>query len=464
MDTPELKKIWKEKYQVVPSQIEKIKDIDSAATGFNANIDAVLKMSGKRLAALVMACGLSLKDLQNIKTKKISEPADVLKGVFKCFTNGIAEEWITEEKNVFDWMSDTLKYDRLQMGGQGGIVGNALAAAGVKKVYVHTNSLPALQAKQFLSLKNLVSFDENGKCKQACKINRKADIPLIHWIIEFARGDILELEGQKFRCPKANRFIATYDPLNLKLQTDAHFMAHMRNLGADYVVLSGFHALTSNNDGVKLIKNMVPEIKLWRKVAPKSIFHLEIASTQDLSIRRAIIKHIAPLMDSIGVNERETIDLLEVLDEKVFAERCANQTTAENLFAALVKLKEKIGVPRIQLHMFGLYMVLQDSNFKITPEQNLKGMMTAATIAAAKAGTGKIDDLLWAHGREVSDVGLIEISDLATSISQSTLLTEGIGRYRAWDLIVCPTILIEQPVTLVGMGDTISSLSLVAAR
>lgn len=118
---------------------------------------------------------------------------------------------------------------------------------------------------------------------------------------------------------------------------------------------------------------------------------------------------------------------------------------------------------RIQLHMFGLYITLQDKNFRITPEANLRGMMTAATIAAAKAGTGSIDNLLWAQGREVSDVGLIEADGLSWATGQNDLAQTGIGRFRNWDLIVAPTILIEKPLTLVGMGDTISSLSLVGA-
>ena len=61
-------------------------------------------------------------------------------------------------------------------------------------------------------------------------------------------------------------------------------------------------------------------------------------------------------------------------------------------------------------------MTLQDKGFKITPEANLRGMMLAATVAARKAGTGNInkkENLLWAHGEQVSDVGLKELSDLA---------------------------------------------------
>ena len=464
MDTADLKKIWLEKYKIVPEQLKELSNINSAVTAFNANIDAVIKMSAQNLKKLIEELNLSLQDLQDIKQTKIYTPQDVVKGIFKCFTNGIAEEWITEDKDVYDWLNDNIGYDRLQIGGQGGIVANALATVGIKKVVAHTNSLPKLQADQFVKKDNLLSFDENGNLAPAYSINRENDVALIHWIIEFDRGDVLLLEGKKFTCPKSNRFIATYDPLNLKFVIDKPFMDYVQKNKTEYVILSGFHALTSNNDGVKLIENIVPELKKWKENNKEAIFHLEIASTQDVEVRKAIVNLLVPLMDSIGINERETIDVLEALSEEKLARLCKDKTTAENLFAAIVKIKEKLQVKRIQLHMFGLYVTLQDTGFKISPEQNLKGMMTASTVAAAKAGTGTIDNLLFAYGYTVSDVGLIETSNLATSIGQNDLDVKGIGRYRQWDLIVVPTILIEKPITLVGMGDTISSISLVAAR
>ena len=464
MDTTELKKIWQKKYEIVPEQLNKVKEIYSAVTAFNTNIDAVIKITPEKIQTLISDLNLSLSELEDIKQTKILSPQDIIKGIFKCFKNGIAEEWITEEKDVYNWLNTKLGYDRLQIGGQGGIVANVLSTVGIKKVIVHTNSLPKLQAEQFVKNDNLYSFDENGQLKPAYLINRDNDTALIHWIIEFNRGDTIEIEGKKFRCPKSNRFIATYDPLNLKLIIDKPFMDYIQNNETEYVVLSGFHALTSNNNGVELIEKIVPKIKKWKEYNKNGIFHLEVASTQDLDVRKAIVYKIAPLMDSIGINERETIDVLEAIGETNLAQRCSVKTTAENLFAGIVKIKETLKINRVQLHMFGLYITLQDTGFKITPEQNLKGMMTAATLAAAKAGTGSIDDLLFAHGNMVSDVGLIEVDGLATSIGQYDLDITGITRYRNWDLIAIPTILIEKPVTLVGMGDTISSVSLVAAR
>ena len=98
-------------------------------------------------------------------------------------------------------------------------------------------------------------------------------------------------------------------------------------------------------------------------------------------------------------------------------------------------------------------------------------MQLAAVIAAAKAGTGAIDSyetLLWAKDLEVSDIGLNELQDLSDFVENGsetkTLMETGIVSNDKFDLIAIPTILIDKPKTLVGMGDTISSISLVAAR
>lgn len=465
MDTLIFKKIWKDHYQIASKQFPKIKKIKGVATGFNANIDAIYKMSGQNLLALIKKYSLSLKDLQNIEHCSILSETDFIKGVFKSFTLGAAEEWICENKKIYEWLKEEIGYDYLQIGGQGGIMANVLATVGVQKVFAHTNSLPKLQAEQFAKLDNLLSFDEKGEIKPAYQIDRKNDLPLIHWIIEFKRGDTIELDGQKFKCPKANRFIATYDPLNLKLVLDENFMQNVKSEPLDFVVLSGFHAALAKSRGEILIKNVAERIKDWKASAPNTIFHLEVASTQDLLIRKAIVQKLISIVDSIGINDRETIDLLEAIDEKALFKRCREQTTAENLLKSLCKIKEKTGIKRIQLHMFGLYLTLQDKDFTLSPQDNLKGMITASVVAAAKAQTGSVDKKsIKEVNLDISDVGMIELESLSLALGQPDLATTGLGRYRSWDLIAVPTILIENPLTLVGMGDTISSLSLVAAR
>ena len=273
------------------------------------------------------------------------------------------------------------------------------------------------------------------------------------------------MDGQKFVCPKSNRFIATYDPLNLKLVVDENFVKALAKDKAEYIVLSGFHALTEQNNGVKLQDDILPVIKSWKEQG--SLIHLEIASTQDIAVRKALLQKIAPIVDSIGINEREAMDILEVIGEEDLAKECNANPNSVNMFKALFKIKKHLKAPRIQLHMFGLYMTLQDEGFKISPEANLRGMMLAATVAAGKAGTGNInkaENLLWAQGQEVSDIGLNELAKLADYVKSSDLLETGLAAYEGFELIALPTIIVEKPLTLVGMGDTISSLSLLAAR
>ena len=101
--------------------------------------------------------------------------------------------------------------------------------------------------------------------------------------------------------------------------------------------------------------------------------------------------------NSIGFNERELIEILEIVDEDL-AHKCDEKTCSSNLFEGMLKVFECVKCDRMQLHMFGLYITLQKKGFKITPMQNRRGMQLAANIAASKAGTGALnskDVLLW---------------------------------------------------------------------
>lgn len=465
MNYQELQQAWAKKYEAVPSQLEKLKHIRSVATAFNTNIDAILKIKGNVLKKLIVENNISLNDLENISLSGFSKPSDVIIGIVKCFSRGIAEEWVTDDIDVYNWMDTNLGYDHLQMGGQAGIIANALALLGVKKVITHTNSHPKLQAQQFLNLENLFGLNYEGKLEKAVNITRETDIPLIHWIIEFDKGDRFEIDGKIFSCPKSNRFIATYDPLNMKLVMNKGFIGYLNTHKINYLLLSGFHPLLESNGGVDLVKNAVPVLQKWKKYNSSLIIHLEIASTQDKAVRKAIVKYIVPLVDSVGLNERETIDLLNIMGQKTLANRIEKNTCSPLLFEALLFLKKTLKMKRIQLHMFGLYMTLQDSDFVHSAEQNLKGMMTAAVVSSSKAYNGVLaqyGDVVKTLGMSVSAQSLDELNNLSQALHNPELLNNGICKVDNFILSAIPTILVDKPKTLVGMGDTISSVSLLA--
>lgn len=476
MSLSELKAVWLENYKTAPSQLEKMSKINGLISAFNANVDAVIKVSGKSIEKLIAENNLDANIIASEGEKAIRKSEDALRGFLHCFKNGIAEEWLIEEVEVFEWLNKNVGYDKMQMGGQGGIVANVMAVCGVKQVYVHCASAPKEQGQLFLDLPNLVTTNQNGDLQQAYTVDRSAENALIHWIIEFDKGDTININGESYTCPKANRFIATYDPLNFKLHVDQNFDSRMskEDINPEYIILSGYQMLQENLvDGTKgteridLSKKMIAE---WRKSCPNNLLHLEVASTQDKVIRKHLIDSLVESVDSLGFNERELIDILEVIGEEELAAKCEETTNSSNLFEGMLKIYEYTKCPRMQLHMFGLYLTLQQKGFKVSPLQNRNGMQLAATVAAAKAGTGAINTkevLLWAKNHEVSNVGLNELETLSKTVKnhfgENDLLSTGIYENKDLEVIAVPTIIIEKPVTLVGMGDTISSVSLVGA-
>ncbi len=471
------KSSWLKNYSTAPEQLKKMSMVKGLVSAFNANIDAVIKVSGKKIKGLIADHQMTPMELLAVGPRSIKTPEDAIRGLIHCFKGGIAEEWLIENVSVFEWLQKNLGYDKLQMGGQGGIVANVMAICGVDPVYVHCASLPEEQSGLFLDLDNLISTNSQGQLSKAGDTIRENDIPLIHWIIEFDINDSIILEAETITCPKSNRFIATYDPLNFKLHIDQNFanaVADPKN-HIDYVVLSGYQMLQENLEGGIKGTDRIDESMMlfegWKKSHPNALFHLEMASTQDPVMRKYLLDTLAKKVDSLGFNERELIDLLEVMGEMELAAQCDLETSSANLFRAMLKVQAYTNCPRLQLHMFGLYLTIQEKGFRITPEMNRNGMQLAAVIAAAKAGTGAIntkDVLLWANGREVSDRGLQELSGLSKELAgngnSSGFMDSGLGTTDKLDIIAVPTILIDKPITLVGMGDTISSISLVAAN
>jgi ADP-dependent phosphofructokinase/glucokinase len=427
MNNSDLKKRWFDHYQSSPEQLEKMSNVKGLISAFNSNIDAVIKVSGEQIENIIDNHNINLDAILADGKKRIKSHEDAFRGLVKCFKGGIAEEWLIHDKAAFDWLNENLGYELLQMGGQGGIVANAMAVCGVQDVFVHTASSPKPQSNLFLDLDNLINVNSAGELQKAYDIDRPADIPLIHWIIEFDVNDTITLNGETFTCPKSNRFIATYDPLNFELAIDEAFDKKMSDPSTnfEYIILSGYQMLSKTlpdgRSGIERIDDSMEIVNKWRKNNPQSILHFEIASTQDKIIRKYLVDKLAKEVDSLGFNERELIDILEVIGEEELAAKCDKETNSCNLFEGMLKVFEYTNCPRLQLHMFGLYVTLQKKGYKVSPIQNRKGMQLAANIAATKAGTGAINSnhiLLWSADQEVSDIGLYELESLSATITE----------------------------------------------
>ncbi|MBD3219734.1 hypothetical protein GF314_00705 [bacterium] len=467
---------WRGHYAGVPATLASLQGIESVLSVFNTNIDAVRTITPEVFQALVEQAGdpgIGGDDGR----REIASPADLVRGFVACFRGGIAQEWLVTGEETYRWLDAHVGYDRLQMGGQGGIIANVMATCGIRSVLVHAASLPAQQGALFVDRPNLLSATGDGRLAPAHRIDRAADVPLVHWILEFRRGDTIRIGSEEITCPKSNRFIATWDPLNFTLSIDSNFVeavdAHESPL--EYCMLSGYQMLSEQLAGggtsLERIAASKRIVDRWREKSPGLVVHFEFASTQDAVVRRQLFAEMGGWADSMGLNEQELIDVLEVAGEADLAAACRRSPSSVDLFEGLRWVFEHAGVSRIQLHFFGLYLTLQKKGHRHDPVQTRNGMTLAATIAASKAGTGSIDtteNLLWAHGHPIGEAAGRELTALAEHLArsdgESRLAETGIHEGERFDVVAVPTIIVDDPVTLVGMGDTISSLSLVGAR
>lgn len=471
-----IKVLWKSKYETVPTTLKKLQELKGVLSVFNANIDAVRYVSVEKFKHWIEKSATPIDVIESAEMGNITSPASFFKGLLHCFEKGIAQEWLISDKDIYAWLMDTIGYDVLQMGGQGGIIANVLSLCEIEKVLVHAASLPKKQSGLFLNRENLLSANEAGELARAHSIQRSEDTPLIHWILEFKKGDTLTLGGKTYECPKSNRFIATWDPLNFRLAICENFTKAINTYEGplDYCLLAGYQMLTeklkSNETSLSRIQESKKIVQQWRD--KHSLFvHFEFASTQDIVVRKQLLDEMGSWADSIGLNEQELIDLLEVIGEIDLAQECRENTHAVPLMKGLLALMKKVGIKRIQLHLFGLYItILQNTNSEVV-QKNRDGMMLAATVAASKAGQGSLeteDSLLWAQGSYIGDVSEQELIKLArylhATYGVSNFEETGIAITDQFAIVAVPTIIVENPISLVGMGDTISSLSLVGAH
>lgn len=465
---------WNEIYRQVPQTLEKVAELPGVLSVFNSNIDAIVKSTPERFSNWYKS--LSPDSFSPGKSPdKISTGTEFLQGFLHCFSRGVAMERLITDESLFKQIHKLVGYDHLQMGGQGGIIGNVMSAAGIKNVLVHAASLPKEQSSLFLDNENLKSALQDGTLKQASKIERSEDIPLIHWILEFKKGDVIIVEGEEYRCPKSNRFIATWDPLNFRLALDPGFVIAVNNYNKPitHCLLSGYQMLTEpladGSSALDRIKESKESVDQWRKNRDMTV-HFEFASTQDITVRKMLLTEMASWADSIGLNEQELIDLLDVIGEGDLAQKCREELDPASLTKGLITLFKQCKMKRIQLHFFGCYITIRQNSNVEDAEKTLKGMALAATCAASKAAAGAIDtneSLLYAVGSEIKGEALKAFSSVTSFMKKeykaNSFGESGIYSGGEFELIAVPTIIVDNPVTLVGMGDTISSLSLVGS-
>lgn len=183
----------------------------------------------------------------------------------------------------------SFKWKEARLGGQAGNMANAAAALGVKCL-AHAYNLSPRQRKLFA--KGVEVFGE------------KTGEESVHYIFEV-----------ELRDGKRDRLILTHDPANYNLLISPEFASRSVEFissGCDRAVVSGFHLLGEKNAEARLAAAS-QLIRKWRNANPELRIHFEAGDFSERQVIGLVAQAILPLVDSVGVNEKELPALARAL-------------------------------------------------------------------------------------------------------------------------------------------------------
>jgi len=445
-----LKIVWDELYkQALEKGWERLQNIPGVIAGFHSTIDG-LKRVDENLITRLLKQFPELKTLPEEPTSTISKPLDLLIDLLISVREGLAYQRMIEDETTFNWVLGNIGYDHLRLGGTSANMASLLSPLPIKKILVYANPLTKDLAELFPQRNNLFILTEReGKPVLLSPRNawQEEGIFAIHWILEYERGLRVKLNDNTFESPRANRFIAAWNPINSRLKISEEFKKDIFLLDErfSHLLVSGFHILLEKYPEGKTCRDfIIPVASFVREMKEKMKLkvHYEFASIGSSIIRKDVINYMLPVVDSLGCNEIELLTLLTDLGEVSLARSVKDTSfSLDYLILGLLEIMKRTTLKRVQLHTLGHYIVL-------TREENVieerDALLFAAILAATRSLLGRYEfreDLY--QGLQVPTITLTGY--------------EGIRKIDSYNLIVVPTKVVSNPKLTVGLGDIISS-------
>ena len=466
-----MERAWEEIYRRVrDTGLALLAGIEGVALGFHSVIDAIKRIRpGEIEAALEADPALRREVLDRLETMPVEAetPADVLIGLLASVEAGRSLRLVVRNEEIVSWLMAHFGYDRLRLGGTSGCMANALAPLGIRRVLIYANPLTRELAELFGEEKALVAFSEEGR-RLVLKPPREAyaeeGIRAIHWALEYPEGLVVRLEGRSIRAPRTNRFYPCWNPVIHRLQLSETFKRGLleRVSAFSHMIVAGYQGLSPEYpDGTTCVDHMLPSVDYLRQLKrakPDFRIHLECDTMPSDRVRRGLLEHVVPNVDSVGLNEVELGYMLSDLGIS------GGIDSPAAVLDGLHRVLARGTVRRVQFHTFGYYVCMERPGGD--PERTRSAMALAALLAAGRARTGELggeEQVREGMAVPLSREGMEAMRRAKPLVSSNgDFFCAGIGQYGDCSVIFVPTRLVSDPVLTVGLGDTISAVSFLA--
>ncbi|NLM69403.1 MAG: hypothetical protein GX177_05315 [Firmicutes bacterium] len=438
--------------------------------GFNANVDVVIKLNAEMIESVIEREPQVLDNPPAEPTEiyPVATNVEFMALLKECIRVGKSHYGVMDSK-LGDWFSEVFLEREEAMGGQAGIIANQMAALGATScVYC-----PVLSPKQ------AAIFDENVLYP---KVNDGITwIPIrdavndqwtkLNYIFEYPKGMKFKFGDEEIVSPRANRVILGTRNPKAAMGFDPEIAPHLAEMGQniDVAFMAGYHHGRIEGRAETLeeyIKLSTDDLKRLKSANPDLKLHLEYVPMPDGEKEVILLKNLAPLFTSFGINENEIRRLLEGLGYSELAEEITENERAYSLYQGGLAAARELKVPRIQLHNLGYYVVVLMKPYDVDPALVRQACLFASAVNGVKAKQGgavPLEDVAQMADYPLSDIGMEQLKAFVSEAKSlglpvtDEMLDTGIMEMDDHWLLIVPAHVIPNPVSTVGMGDTVSS-------
>jgi len=355
--------------------------------------------------------------------------------------NGLGGEVDITDNSICEYLETQFK-NAFALGGTGAQGGAAISALGFPAIMHITDMSKEVCTLMDRPGVSVVTPDGLKPIMQAAT----DELPVRHLILQYSKGDKVNILGQEVEVPLSNRLIMDYDTVHKSLPIKPEFIDYCEANAKDILAysVSGFNAIIDADIMEKHADELCTHFNNIKKENPNAIIYLEGAFYLNPEVKNLVFDKLAKSIDILGMNEEELVDHTEKHGVKT------NKDDLDSVLEGLDLLLNIYPAKGIVLHTkdYSMYCGAELPGVDYVKGLTLGNLMSGTRARIGEYGTvAQCEETL---KLDLSQIGL----EFARALAQKQV-----------DKVVhlVPSRYMEKPKFTIGLGDTFMAGFMLAA-
>ena len=431
----------------------------SILCAYNALVDCQVFLTQKQLQQVFDEA----KNIPSSEPRQVDSEKTFAQALLHSFSTGKAAH-VPLALGFAPWLEKRFPRHRKRLGGQAGIVASQMAQLGATAVLY--SPAPSNEVFELACQKTLFPV-ANGKLELVPLSRMKGTQPAKkNWVFEFKAGQTIKANDEKVIAPRSNRLILS-TPFTAALEFGSSLKPLLSSLGRrlDCAMLAGHHYLNRENYARYLAREG-KAVKALKKGNARLRIHFEYVPFEHKEVERAVMKHVAENVDSLGLNEVEIIELCGKLGLQKEADTIRKEDNAFNLYCGARALLEKLKLQRVHVHAPGVHVLALRKPYAASVEKVRNAVLFSSLAATSKAIVGReitARELGLSLSTPLAETAFKQMNEFARKTGlNKEFLREGWTDAGSHYALVVPGQNAKARKGTVGLGDVVSSCSFLA--